>query len=118
VGEAKACLSWMAWQDGRPGDVVTLAEEALEVLERTQGWFPQLGWIALWPLVASHLGAGHVAEAFAAGRKMLDPSQQRLPDVLERALQSACAAWASDEPEVARGQLAAALRQANQANYF
>jgi class 3 adenylate cyclase/tetratricopeptide (TPR) repeat protein len=118
VGEAMACLSWLAWQDGRPGDVVTLADEALEVLARTQGWFPQLGWIALWPLVAMHLGAGHVAEAFAAGRQMLEPSQQRLPDVLERALESACAAWESDEPEVAGVQLAETLRLAKQSNYI
>jgi hypothetical protein len=29
VGTAKAYLAWLAWQDGRPKDVVALADEAL-----------------------------------------------------------------------------------------
>ena len=31
VVAAKACLAWLAWQDGRPRDVVVLATEAGEL---------------------------------------------------------------------------------------
>ena len=65
-----------------------------------------------------HLGAGEVAEAVVAGRQMLDPSGQRLPDELESVLESACAAWEGNEPDAARDKLAEALKRANQLNYL
>ena len=37
VGVAKACLAWLAWQDGRPEDVVVLANEAGELFRPPGG---------------------------------------------------------------------------------
>ncbi len=51
-------------------------------------------------------------EGVAAGRKMLDPSQQRLPDELEQMLGSACTAWDQGDSETARANLAGALELA------
>jgi hypothetical protein len=118
VAQAKACLAWLAWQDGRAGDVVRLAREAEELVATARGWFPRLGWTACWPLVALNLDAGQVAKAVAAGRHMLRPSEQRLPDVLGSLLESASAAWESAEPEVAGDKMAEALRLANELHYF
>jgi class 3 adenylate cyclase len=109
VGTAKAYLAWLAWQDGRPKDVVALANEALK-LWGTTVFAPY--WLCLWPLIAVHLGAGQVAEAVAAGRQMLEPSQSRPTDELESLLGSACAAWDQEEPEVARAKMAEALELA------
>jgi hypothetical protein len=78
----------------------------------------QYRWIGLWPLVATHLEAGKVAEAVAAGREMIEPSQERLPDELESILGSVCAAWEQEEPEVARDKLAEALQMAHDMHYF
>ena len=118
VAQAIACLAWLAWQDGRPDDVLRLANEAEELLATAREWFPRLGWIAGWPLVAIHLDAGRVADGVATGRYMLDHSQQRLPDALESLLVAAGAAWQSGAPEVAREKLSEALRSANELNYF
>jgi class 3 adenylate cyclase len=122
VGSAKASLAWLAWQDGRPQGVVALANEAMElwgtaVFDRNQlfGW-PL--WLCLWPLIAAHLGAGLVGEAVASGRQMLRPSQLRLPDKLESMLESACAAWDQDEPEVARDKMAEAFELARDLRWF
>jgi tetratricopeptide (TPR) repeat protein len=119
AGLAKASLAWLAWQDGHSQEVVALANESLELIGAVVG--PKeayFGWVGLWPVIAVHLGAGLVAEAVRAGRQMLDPSQQRLPDELESILGSACAAWERDEPEVARHKLAEALQMAHDLHYF
>ena len=118
VGSAKAYLAWLAWQDGRPQDVVTLANEAAELYGTVVGWDVSWKWVHLWPLIAVHLGAGQVAEAVAAGREMLGPAQGGLPDEIESVLGSASAAWDQDEPEVARDKLAGALELAHDLHYF
>ena len=115
VGSAKAYLAWLAWQDGRPKDVVALANEALELWGTTV--FAAY-WLCLWPLIAVHLGAGQVAEAIVAGRQMLEPTQSRLPDELESMLGSACAAWDQEEPEVARAKMAEALELAKDLHWL
>ena len=113
VGSAKAYLAWLAWQDGHPKDVVALANEALKLWGTTA-----VATYSLWPLIAVHLGAGQVAEAVAAGRQMLEPTQQRLSDELESMLGSACAAWDQEEPEVARAKMAEALELAKDLHWL
>jgi len=112
VGTAKACLAWLAWQDGRPQDVITLAGEALELWGSTSWRAYAISRVCIWPLIAVHLGVGQVAEAVAAGHQLLEPWQPRLTDELESLLGSACAAWDQDEPEVARAKMAEALELA------
>jgi len=53
-------------------------------------------WICLWPLIAVRLKAGLLAEAVFASRKLLVPPQQRLPDELESLVESAGAAWTTE----------------------
>jgi hypothetical protein len=79
VAGAKACLAWLAWQDDRPGDVVTLTNEAAELSSIGDALTTQYRWIGLWPLVATHLEAAKVAEAVAAGRQMIEPSLGTAP---------------------------------------
>jgi class 3 adenylate cyclase/tetratricopeptide (TPR) repeat protein len=119
VGTAKASLAWLAWQDGRPRDLVALANEALELWRTTTAWPAHaLYWVGLWPIIAACLSTGHVPEAVAAGRQMLEPSQLRLPDELESLLGSAATAWDQDEPELAKDKMAAALELARDLHWF
>jgi hypothetical protein len=119
VANAKACLVWLAWLDH---DVGRVAEEAEELIMTAVGsdavWEPIWKWVYLWPLVALNLADAKVDEAAAAGLQMLEPSQQRLPDELESLLESAGAAWASDQPEVAAAKLRRALELAHDLHFF
>jgi class 3 adenylate cyclase/tetratricopeptide (TPR) repeat protein len=109
----KACLAWLAWQDRRPDDVLTLSDQ----VEEHEATFISR-WVYLWPLAAVHLDAGNLPAAVAAARQILDPAQQRLPDDLETAVETACLAWDQGQPEAAREKLAAALAVARDQRYL
>ena len=116
VACARAAQAWVAWRDERYEDVVALASEALELWGRTvvsYSWY----WICLWPLVAVHMRAGRLAEAVAASRQMLAPPQQRLPDALERLLQSAGQLWDAGEQQRAGKELTKAVALAAELHY-
>jgi class 3 adenylate cyclase/tetratricopeptide (TPR) repeat protein len=110
LAEAKACLVWLAWREGRPADVLTLADEISDTANAHR-------WVYLWPLLAIHLDAGRPADAVAAGRALIHPEQQRLPDELESALESALAAWDSGQPSLAAQRLAGAVALAQDLRY-
>ena len=116
VAAAKATLAWVAWRDERSEDVLALAAEALE-LWRTNvvsySWY----WLCLWPLIAVHLEGGRTAEAVAASRQLLVPPQQRLPDELERLVQSVGEFWDEGEEERAAAELSRALSLAAELRY-
>jgi adenylate cyclase len=118
VAGAKACQAWLAWQDGRPDDVVRLAEEYEQLGPITVGSCSRYRWVYLWPLIGAHLAAGATAKAVAAGRQILDPSQQALPDELTAALQTGCEAWDQGEADAAARGLCAALDLARQLCYL
>jgi predicted ATPase len=111
VAAAKATLAWLAWQEDRFEDVVTLGEEALQLWGTTivsYSWY----WPCLWPMIAVRLRSGQIAEAIDASRQLLAPPQQRLPDDLESLLQKAGAAWDQNEDRIASDKLAEALQLA------
>jgi tetratricopeptide (TPR) repeat protein len=68
--------------------------------------------------MAAHLDTGQVAEAVAAGRQLLHPAQQRLPDELESAVTAACLAWDQGEREAGGKTLTAALALARDLRYI
>ncbi len=111
VAAAKATLAWLAWQEDRSADVVRFGEEALQLWRTTivsYSWY----WLCLWPIIAVRLRSGQIAESIDAGRRLLAPPQQRLPDDLESLLQEAGAAWDQNENRVASDKLAQALQLA------
>jgi class 3 adenylate cyclase len=118
VAMAKGSLAWLAWQDGRPDDVLALAAECDELMKAPHGPEIFVNWVRLWPVVATHLAANRTTEAVAAGRQMLDPSQQRFEDELESLLQSACQAWDAGDPGTARLAMGRALGLAGELRYF
>ena len=107
---AKACLAWLAWQDRRSADVIKLSQEITELMAAAVGSGFYQGLIYLWPLIAVHLDAGHLAEAVAAARQLLRTARPRLSGDLESALAEADQAWDRGQPGRAGERLAAAVR--------
>lgn len=116
VGMAKATQAWVAWQGECFEDVVTLAGEALELWRTTVVSYPWY-WVCLWPLVAVRLAGGQVGEAVEAARMMLVPPQQRLPDELESAVQTALDARENGEARLAEVRLREAVALAERLRY-
>jgi len=116
-----AVAAWLAWQDGRPDEVIKLAAEIEARDLTTLGFGTQYRWIFLFPLIAARLAADAadaVDGAVAAARLILNPSQQLLAADLMAALTQACAAWDAGEAATARTCLEAALDLARAHAYF
>lgn len=94
-----AVAIWLAWQDGRPDEVIRRAAELGAARLTTLGSGAMYRWVYLFPLLAAHLAAGETAAAVAAARQITDPSQQWLPDDLTAALSVAVESWGSDGPD-------------------
>jgi class 3 adenylate cyclase/tetratricopeptide (TPR) repeat protein len=118
VALAMACQAWLAWQDERPDEVLSLVGRIAEFNPTMLGHGARYQWVYLFPVIAVRLTSGAVEEAIVAARQVLDPAQQQLPDDLTTALESACAAWDRGEPAAAREHLAAALSLAHDQRFF
>jgi DNA-binding SARP family transcriptional activator len=112
---ARAVLAWVAWKEGRDGEVESLAREVLDD-SGDEPPFP-FGWICLWPLLSVRLGEGRTEEAMDAARQLLQPPQMRLPPELEGAVVRALAAWESGEAGVAAEKLRACVALARRLNF-
>ncbi|MGD0701912.1 MAG: AAA family ATPase [Trebonia sp.] len=113
-----SAATWLAWQDGRSDEVLRLAAEieSFDLTNVASGAMHR--WIYLFPLVAARLAARATAEAVAAARRIIDPSQQLLPDDLTAALADACAAWDQGDQAQAAQRLTEALTLARTHAYF
>jgi hypothetical protein len=113
-----AAAAWLAWHDGRPEEVLKLAAEIDGRDLKTIGWGAMYRWVYLFPLLAVHLAAGAPAEAVTAARRIIDPSQQLLPDDLTAALAAACASWDQGDLAQTPKLLTEALAVARARAYF
>ena len=109
-------LVWLAWQDRRPHDVITLSGEIAELIAGTTRLDSYHGLVHLWPLIAVHLEADHVAAAVAVSRQ-IPQYVQGLPGDLESALEEARQAWDLGQPGLAGERLAASVALARELNY-
>ena len=115
VAAAKACLAWLAWQDGRSEDVVALANEAGDVFRPPVMIYK---WLYIWPLVVVRLQEGKIAEAVTAARELLEPSQQLLREELQSLVESAWLSWDRGDADAASSSLALALEMAHELRFF
>jgi class 3 adenylate cyclase len=88
-----AMEAWLAWQDGRPDEVFRLAAEIETYDLTTHISGAMYRWVYLFPLIAARLRAGELEAAVTAARRIIDRSQQALPDDLTTALAEACESW-------------------------
>jgi tetratricopeptide (TPR) repeat protein len=113
-----AVAAWLAWQDGRPDEVMRLAAEVEKYERSSLGASAMYEWVYLLPLLAARLQAGETAEAVAAARRIIDPSQQVLPDDLTATLAAACESWDQGDPAGTARYLTEALVVARARAYF
>ncbi|HUC14312.1 MAG TPA: AAA family ATPase [Acidimicrobiales bacterium] len=113
---AVALQAWVAWRDQRVGQALALSAQALELWESQPESYP-FHCLALWPLAGAHLDAGQVEGAVGAARQLLEPSQLRLPDELEAAVQAACEAWDRAGHQLAGRLLGDAVKLARKLGY-
>jgi tetratricopeptide (TPR) repeat protein len=119
IAGGMACAAWLAWQDDRPDEVTRLAAEIEEHELTTLGSGAMYRWVYLFPLLAARLRAGELDAAVTAARRLLDPSQMRLPDDLTAALAAACESWEDDGKRTDTEQhLTTALALATANAYF
>jgi adenylate cyclase len=126
IAGVMSCQAWLAWQDGRPDEVLRLAALIADINPNRLGVGARYQWVHLFPVIAARLSSGTdaealaeaLAEAVAAARQILAPEQQLLADDLTAALESACAAWDRGDPATARHCLTSALTRAHELHYF
>ena len=116
AGMAKAMLAWAAWKQGLYIDAEALAGQARE-LWRTCVVHYSWCWAGLWPLVAVCLDDGRLEQAVGAARELLGPDQQRFPEALESAVQSALDTWDRGDTKLATKRLNRALDLACRLRY-
>jgi len=110
--------AWLAWQDGRPDEVLRIAAEieSLDLVHASSASMQR--WIYLFPLLAARLQAGEVDEATEAARQIIDPAQQLLSDDLMAALTEACRSRDQGNAAETTERLTAALALARARAYF
>jgi tetratricopeptide (TPR) repeat protein len=118
VAGGLAVAAWLAWQDGHPDEVMRLAAEVKKYERSALGTSAMYAWVYLFPLLAAHSQAGEMAEAVAAARQIIDPSQQVLPDDLTATLAAACDSWDQGDPAETARYLTEALAVARARAYF
>ena len=113
---AKACLAWLAWQDGRPDDVIRLSDEIQALMATTVGSGFYQGLIYLWPLIAVHLDAGHVARRWPPAASSCRPRGPGSPVTSSRWWRRPPGPGTRTSPSCA-GTAAAAVALARELNY-
>ena len=108
LGVARANQAWLAWRHGHLESVQTHGQTALELWARLSFAYC-FEWLALWPLMAAALQRDQLGEAVAAARRLLHPSQQRLPDDPTAALQAASEALGAGRTPHVRDLLESAI---------
>ncbi len=115
TGLAEANLAWLAW---RAGNLDQAWQKGQAALQLWQGSVYPFQWTALWPLIGTTLALDRVCDAIDPARALLAPSQQRLPDELTVAVETAIQAWESGQPETARSCLDQAVGLAQEMAYL
>jgi len=118
VDAARAGLAWLAWQDGRIDDVVSLAAKTSGRSPTVMAEAALSRMVLLFSLIAAHLAANQVDDAVTVARQLLEPAQPALADDVRSLLAAASAAWKFGDRGTASDQLRAALAAAGQLGYW
>jgi tetratricopeptide (TPR) repeat protein len=117
VAMAKANQAWLAWRAGSREEAKVGAKAALELWEQSALIYP-FQWAAVWLLVAVALEERALSEAIDLSERLLDPTQQRLPEDLSLSIERAGHAWTSSNPERAQQELSAAIESASRLGFL
>ena len=114
-GVAQANTAWLHFRAGDWRQAKTQAEMALASWEQTSYPFQ---WLAQWVLLAVALQHNWLADAVSAASAMLDQKQMKLVDEVEIALETAVAAWESEDEDAACKRLESAVKLAGRHGYL
>ncbi|MCK4900108.1 MAG: hypothetical protein KAS38_15115, partial [Anaerolineales bacterium] len=115
IASAHANLAWLDWRDQELAGAERKAQKALTMWGEFRHPFK---WSSHWVLCDIHLNQDKLAGAVESARAMLHPTQQRLPDDVSVALESAVGSWQTGRLNSARIDLQSALDLAQQRGYL
>ena len=113
-----APLAWLAWQDGRPDDVIRIAREADSADAQAPDTRTRNRWAYLFPLAAVFLDQPDTERSLASLLPVLDSAQQALPHPLAAAIERARDAWGCGDHGEATATLWAALDLARELGFL
>jgi len=117
LAQANANLAWVAGRVGNLHEWGQRSRAAIQLwkLLPAPGPYVSMAWIAEWPALGFAIQQGHLEEALAYTRSLLDPDRQPMPQDLSQSLSSALN---STEPEVALAQLGNSVQLARLHGYL
>jgi eukaryotic-like serine/threonine-protein kinase len=107
----------VAWRLGNMDECQENGLAALELWRPLSMSYP-FCWTALLPLISVALAKQQVSEAVEYARMLLEPHQQRFPDDLTTALETAIQAWDTGQSDAARSHLQQATALAREMSYL
>jgi hypothetical protein len=120
IGTARANLSWAAWCRGDLADTQAKGLAALDQWGKIPAGHASCAfeWTALLPLMAVAVANRQSDQAIGYARALLDPAKQRLPDVLEKALEKAIYSWEEHPSDTILEQFNEVLAHARKNRYL
>ena len=116
VASAHGNLAWAAWRECDADRAREEGEAAWDTFLRAVPGGPFL-WIGLWPLLAVRLAQGDEADGVELARRLVDPSQMKLPDDLEAPLAGAVEVWDAGDAIAAGDLLRTAVARAEESGW-
>jgi len=104
VAAARGNQAWLAWRNGDLAAADQRGQEVLAQWRQSPLVYP-FQWQALWPLIGVALAQKHDDQAWPYVEALLEPRQQRLPDAMDAALQSALQLRSGGQADAARAHL-------------
>lgn len=96
IAMTKANLSWVYYQQGKYHKTEKFAKDALNIWKEVNYPFQ---WAAIFPLFAVLVTQQRVSEAVEYAQILIEPTQHRLPNLLESTLKLAVTSWQRNDHE-------------------
>jgi len=117
IARAEANLCWLAWREADFEEAQRRGLAALELWAQVSFADP-FQWTAYLPLLAVALHQAQIAEGVRFAHALLEPTQYRMPDIINDPLTQAVQYHAQGQLESARACLQQALAAAEQNHYL
>ena len=117
IALATANLSWEAWQRGADSTACKLARDAMVQFEKTSIAYP-FEWSALLPLIASSQTQKDLSEVPKLCARLLDSSQQNLPETLRNVVADIATLTGSDDVPLIKRRIAALIDAARYSGFL
>ena len=117
IAMARANQAWLAFREGNLAQAEAQARAAMEIWQG-EPTPPPMQWAALWPLIAVALSKKRLDAAVNYARALLDPRQQKLPDVLNGALEQSILLFDGGQTEASTEHLGRAMQLAEDLGCF